>query len=280
MSGSPSNCDAISVNRAFYASQYARAWKIRLQYDPVSKHKLALRGLRRLGAAREVTRVLDIGFGAGLTLFAFGPSCALYGVELAPTAVEDATRRARRRGVGEYGFVTYDGGGAIPFPDGRFDVVICSHVLEHVPDDRFLLSEIRRLLRPGGGALLNVPINDSHYADPHHVRRYTPAGFLGLLKTAGLDVCRAEPADRIWNLFGWFFERRMHRRLGRIGFLLSAVVNLYFAAIPAPLLEVLDGLLDGVFPPRQFVVAARRSGRSPGAEHSPGGGGGAVREEG
>jgi SAM-dependent methyltransferase len=47
---------------------------------------------------------------------------------------------------------------AMPFADGTFDWVICNHVLEHIPDDRRAMREIRRVLKPGGTALLQVPI--------------------------------------------------------------------------------------------------------------------------
>ena len=46
----------------------------------------------------------------------------------------------------------------LPFEDGSFDTVYASHVLEHIPDDRKAIAEIRRILRPGGFAVLPVPI--------------------------------------------------------------------------------------------------------------------------
>lgn len=45
----------------------------------------------------------------------------------------------------------------LPFADNSFDYVYCSHVLEHVPDDSRALTELRRILRPGGIALVCVP---------------------------------------------------------------------------------------------------------------------------
>lgn len=46
----------------------------------------------------------------------------------------------------------------LPFEDRSFDVIYASHVLEHIPDDRKAIAEIRRILRPGGFAVLPVPV--------------------------------------------------------------------------------------------------------------------------
>lgn len=48
---------------------------------------------------------------------------------------------------------------ALPFDDQSFDAIICNHVLEHVSDDRRALAELRRVLAPGGWALLQVPLD-------------------------------------------------------------------------------------------------------------------------
>ena len=79
---------------------------------------------------------------------------------------------------------------AIPYPDASFDALICSHVLEHVTDDRAALAELRRVLAPGGWALLMVPLDHGrattledpaivtpeqrrdHYWQADHVRLY------------------------------------------------------------------------------------------------------------
>jgi SAM-dependent methyltransferase len=57
----------------------------------------------------------------------------------------------------------------MPFDDNTFDVVICNHVLEHVPDDRKALREILRVLRPGGYGIMQVPMDltlEKTYEDP------------------------------------------------------------------------------------------------------------------
>lgn len=67
----------------------------------------------------------------------------------------------------------------IPFRDNLFDVVLCSHVLEHVPQDMLAMQELFRILKPGGWAFLAVPIKinattfeDSSITSPEERRRY------------------------------------------------------------------------------------------------------------
>ena len=94
---------------------------------------------------------------------------------------------------------------AVPAPDAAFDAVICSHVLEHVEDDRAALTETLRVLRPGGWAIVLVPIDldramtleDPEIVDPaerervywqaDHVRLYG-ADLPERLRAAGFDV--------------------------------------------------------------------------------------------
>jgi len=58
---------------------------------------------------------------------------------------------------------------ALALPDAAFDTVICSHVLEHVPDDRVGMRELARVTRPGGAVLVMVPTDpdrDVTHEDP------------------------------------------------------------------------------------------------------------------
>jgi SAM-dependent methyltransferase len=48
---------------------------------------------------------------------------------------------------------------SIPFQDNSFDVIICSHVLEHVPDDHLAMTELRRVMKPDGWGIFQVPID-------------------------------------------------------------------------------------------------------------------------
>jgi SAM-dependent methyltransferase len=93
---------------------------------------------------------------------------------------------------------------ALKPPDASVDAVHCSHVLEHVPDDRKALSELLRVLRPGGWAILVVPIQrETTYEDPSitrpeerlrhfgqhdHVRKYGRRDFPDRIRSVGFEV--------------------------------------------------------------------------------------------
>jgi SAM-dependent methyltransferase len=56
---------------------------------------------------------------------------------------------------------------SIAFDSSTFDCILCSHVLEHIPDDRQAMRELYRILRPNGWAILQVPIErETTYEDP------------------------------------------------------------------------------------------------------------------
>jgi len=99
----------------------------------------------------------------------------------------------------------------IPFADNSFDIIFCSHVLHYIPDDRRAMSELYRVLRPGGWALLLVPYRADRDTDEdpsappeerlirfgaeEHLRSYGK-DYLDRLRAAGFDVENERINDR------------------------------------------------------------------------------------
>ena len=99
----------------------------------------------------------------------------------------------------------------LPFDDASFDVIICNHVLEHIADDKLAMSEIYRVMKPEGFALLQVPLSgviDKTYEDPgivteeervehfgqkDHVRIYGKKDYLMRLTGSGFKVTEYNP---------------------------------------------------------------------------------------
>lgn len=248
--------DTVKVNQDFYEKHWMATWKYNFMYDPNSKLKLALFCLDQVGGRPRNKKILDIGFGFGKILFSFDRSNMICGVELAEGAVQNAIKKACKKGYPRFDFKVYSGTGALPYNDTSFDLVICSHVLEHVPDDRMLLAEIKRLLAPEGMAILNIPIYEEYFPDPRHVRKYTVEGFKQLVGDYGFEIRYGYVGDKFWDLFGWFFEKNLHKRIPVVGFLISSMLNIGFSLIPFPVQRAIERMLPESVNPRQFIVAA------------------------
>ena len=100
----------------------------------------------------------------------------------------EAIRFCRERGVEE---VRHVPPGPLPFAGGAFDLVTALDVVEHIDDDAAAVTEIARVLRPGGLALLTVPAFPSLWGRQdeiaHHRRRYRALGLRALVTGAGLE---------------------------------------------------------------------------------------------
>jgi len=82
--------------------------------------------------------------------------------------------------------------GRIPEPDGSFDAVLSTQVLEHVEDPTVYLDECFRLLRPGGRLLLSTHGIMVYHPDPVDYWRWTGAGLQRIVRQAGFEIERFE----------------------------------------------------------------------------------------
>lgn len=93
----------------------------------------------------------------------------------------------------------------IPFPDNIFDAAICIQTLEHVNDPFKVISEIGRVLKPGGRFYLAAPMSWHQHQKPHDFFRYTSFGFRHLLEEAGMSVEEIRPVGGYF----WFLSHNL-----------------------------------------------------------------------
>jgi SAM-dependent methyltransferase len=125
---------------------------------------------------------------------------------------------------------------ALPFADETFDRVICSEVLEHIPDDVGAMAELARVLRRGGTMAVTVPrrgperinwalSNEYHEVPGGHIRIYSRRVLEERLASVGLRVRAHHYAHALHSPYWWlkclvgttndtnFFVRQYHRLL-------------------------------------------------------------------
>lgn len=163
-----------------------------------------LSGIERALGEFTGKRLLNVGCGTGgFNVAAERAGARTWGIDTSQEAVAIC---ALRRTLGVGGHYSAAAAEALPFRDGAFDLVVCLSTLEHVADVKASLTEMVRVLRPGGGLFLYAPSGwacyESHYKLPWlpwfprplarlYLRRLgRPTEFAGTLNTLSVRRCR------------------------------------------------------------------------------------------
>ncbi|MGV8877527.1 MAG: class I SAM-dependent methyltransferase [Sphingobacteriaceae bacterium] len=144
----------------------------------------------------KFTKVLEVGAGDGSILSFLDHddfASEIYALEIAENAVEHIRNRNLKNLKEAKKFDGYH----IPYEDDTFDLVILSHVLEHVEYERTLLREIQRVSRY---QVIEVPIDYksgvdrriNHFLAYGHINMYTPSALRYLLKSEGMTIIADE----------------------------------------------------------------------------------------
>lgn len=151
----------ISSARRFFDLQAGSIWKDMSILLPEQKGK-----------------ILDVGCGAQ-------PFRPLLGKDTIYTGLD--TNDAKAHFGYEIPDTVYYDGDKVPFDNETFDVVLCTETMEHVLDCSRFVSELNRVLRPGGTLLATVPFSARWHFIPYDYFRYTPSSLNHLLSEASFE---------------------------------------------------------------------------------------------
>jgi SAM-dependent methyltransferase len=157
-----------------------------------------------------------------------------------------------RLNEGLYGRLDYvSDATAIPVPDESFDAVLCTEVLEHLPEPIAAVAEMSRILRPGGVMFLTAPLGSGLHQEPYHFYGgYTPHWYRMVAERFGLDVEEISPNGGTFRHIAqecarvsWTMAQHEHLH----GSLTPAVGDLFGELLPRFLTAIDDRVSDTRF---------------------------------
>ena len=141
----------------------------------------------------KLERILDLGCGMG----GFLEGLSKFGENVYPSdiSVESLVHVADRGFDG----AVVSNGYKLPYADSSIDLVCLFDAIEHIPDDKKVMQEVARILKPGGRVLISVPAYQFLYANndrvAQHCRRYNRRNLRAVIEQAGIRVVRNTHAN-------------------------------------------------------------------------------------
>ncbi len=207
-------------------------------------HSSLERELRR-HSAHIVGTVLDIGCGEKPYRRLFPGAHRYYGTETQHTFARSAAHDIAALGE------------SLPFVSGTFDAVVCTEVLEHVPEPSRVLTEVYRVTIPGGVVLLSTPMTWGLHEEPYDFYRYTNHGLQYLFEKAGFQLVSVRQTTGTLGTVGQRLSSFFYYRLGGRRWMLKPIAVVAAASIQL-VFSAADRLAGRQGDTLDWVVLARK----------------------
>jgi len=221
---------------------------------------------------RPGQRLLDAGCGEGRHCFgALERGAEVVGLDLDLPSLRAGAGRLRGRGreLGRLAVLVQGDAFRLPFPDGSFDRVICSEVMEHVHDYRGAARELARVTRPEGRVAVTIPtatsehlylrLGDEYFESPGgHIRIFRPRELARGLAAAGLSTTGVGFAHGFHTPY-WVLRSVMHLPDADRSRMVRAYRHFLIRAVGSPWLDRLERRVLNYLCPKSVILYARKA---------------------
>lgn len=153
---------------------------------------------------------------------------------------------------------TFYNGKQIPFPDGQFNHIVCTQVLEHAEDPQVLVAEFTRVLKPHGRVFISMPFIYPEHEIPYDYRRFTRFEHQRILESNGFSQINIKQTTGFWGTFGQLFVIYIFES---ITFRASVLKMLLSVFVFGPI-QIVSLVLDFMFrksgPTMDYIVVATK----------------------
>ena len=201
-----------------YRGSRLQRWNAWRKRSPLNPYWLDWSKLRR--SVEELTEhasgtLLDVGVSEGPYRAVFEPVVDHYvGLEYPPSILDKQPDLWKILDRAKRSVEVFGDGNRLPFAAQSIDTVLCTEVLEHLPDPTGVLREAVRVLKPGGRLLCTVPFSQPLHELPSDYYRFTPSSLEHLVGGVGLEVERIEPRGNFASALGAMSAQFFLRWLG------------------------------------------------------------------
>lgn len=202
----------------------------KIQKKVIDSHDFTYKNLLRFidKYAKRKKKILDIGCGVGtIDLYLAKANKHVVGIDISQNGIKIAKKNAQKFGLSKsvrYVVANFP----TEAPKGKFDLIICSEILEHIKQDKLAVIKIRNLLNNNGLVITSSPSKNAPLYRigllgnfdkmVGHLRRYTVGSYTRLFKNSGLQVLETKKTEGILrnflftNIIGGFLLRILNKR--------------------------------------------------------------------
>jgi SAM-dependent methyltransferase len=149
-------------------------------------------------------------------------------------------------------------GQSLPFQDNLFDTILCIDVIEHVPDPYLMVSEMARVLKPGGNLILSTPFFFYLHESPNDFMRFSRFGLTNLIEKYNMEVLEVRPTAGIISTLGILVTSSIVHVFYRFKIICNVMLffNKYFQLLLLPLDRFMNK--SGKFSQGNFIISKKK----------------------